>query len=99
MAHTVQSMQCGTELGWTTVIANRTSVKAILRELRVARVAGRLEGDEEQFQSNAKPLTISTNNYQYISQHFSPPFPDCRSALSHSQLKLSLDQCFRRMAS
>jgi len=43
-AHTVQSMQWGAQLGWTTLTANRTSVKAILRELRSARVAGRLAG-------------------------------------------------------
>ncbi|KAH9474806.1 hypothetical protein JR316_0013271 [Psilocybe cubensis] len=43
-AHTVQSMQWGAELGWTTLTANRTSVKAILRELKSAKVAGRLAG-------------------------------------------------------
>ncbi|PPQ92500.1 hypothetical protein CVT25_010333 [Psilocybe cyanescens] len=43
-AHTVQSMQWGAELGWTTLTANRTSVKAILRELKAAKVAGRLAG-------------------------------------------------------
>ena len=45
-AHTVQSMEWGAELGWTTLTANRTSVKAILRELKAARVAGRLRGNE-----------------------------------------------------
>jgi hypothetical protein len=43
-AHTVQSLQWGAELGWTTLTANRTSVKAILRELKAARIAGRLGG-------------------------------------------------------
>lgn len=43
-AHTVQSMLWGAELGWTTLTANKTSVKAILREMRAARIAGRLDG-------------------------------------------------------
>ncbi|KDR74853.1 hypothetical protein GALMADRAFT_70436 [Galerina marginata CBS 339.88] len=43
-AHTVQSLQWGAALGWTTLTANRTSVKAILREMKAARVAGRLAG-------------------------------------------------------
>lgn len=43
-AHTVQSLEWGAELGWTTLTANRTSVKAILRELKAARIAGRLGG-------------------------------------------------------
>lgn len=44
-AHTVQSMRWGAELGWTTLTANRSSVKAVLRELKAARVAGRLVPD------------------------------------------------------
>ena len=43
-AHTVQSMHWGAYLGWTTLTANRTSVKAILREMKTARVNGRLAG-------------------------------------------------------
>jgi hypothetical protein len=43
-AHTVQSMHWGAYLGWTTLTANRTSVKAILREMKAARVSGRLAG-------------------------------------------------------
>lgn len=43
-AHTVQSMHWGAHLGWTTLTANRTSVKAILREMKTARVSGRLVG-------------------------------------------------------
>ncbi|CAA7269905.1 unnamed protein product [Cyclocybe aegerita] len=43
-AHTVDSMRWGADLGWTTLTANRSSVKAILRELRTARVAGRFAG-------------------------------------------------------
>ncbi|KAH9947792.1 hypothetical protein B0H21DRAFT_852125 [Amylocystis lapponica] len=35
-AHTVQSLLWGTHRGWTTLTANKTSVKAILRELRTA---------------------------------------------------------------
>ncbi|KAF8884227.1 hypothetical protein CPB84DRAFT_1850760 [Gymnopilus junonius] len=46
-AHTVQSMQWGAELGWTTLTANRTSVKAILREVRGAKITGRVGGSEE----------------------------------------------------
>ncbi|KAG5644668.1 hypothetical protein DXG03_007967 [Asterophora parasitica] len=43
-AHTVQSMLWGAELGWTTLTANRTSIRAILREIKLARVSGRLDG-------------------------------------------------------
>ena len=43
-AHTIQSMHWGAYLGWTTLTANRTSVKAILREMKAARVSGRLAG-------------------------------------------------------
>jgi hypothetical protein len=42
-AHTVQSMLWGAELGWTTLTGNKSSVKAILREIRAARVSGRLD--------------------------------------------------------
>lgn len=45
-AHTVQSMLWGAELGWTTLTGNKSSVKAILREIRAARVSGRL-GEED----------------------------------------------------
>jgi hypothetical protein len=55
-AHTVQSMQWGAELGWTTLTANRTSVKAILRELKAARVAGRLAGNEPEMQDRDDEL-------------------------------------------
>jgi hypothetical protein len=41
-AHTVQSMLWGAELGWTTLTGNRSSVKAILRAIKSARVSGRL---------------------------------------------------------
>ncbi|KAG6907046.1 hypothetical protein DXG01_010817 [Tephrocybe rancida] len=43
-AHTVQSLLWGAELGWTTLTANKTSIKAILREMKLARVSGRLDG-------------------------------------------------------
>lgn len=46
-AHTVQSLLWGAELGWTTMTANKTSVRAILREIKLARVAGRLDGSVE----------------------------------------------------
>ncbi|KAF7366638.1 hypothetical protein MSAN_00921700 [Mycena sanguinolenta] len=44
-AHTVQSMFWGAQYGWTTLTANKSSVKALLREIRAARVAGRLAED------------------------------------------------------
>ncbi|KAJ6612783.1 hypothetical protein B0H10DRAFT_1806835 [Mycena sp. CBHHK59/15] len=44
-SHTVQSMLWGARLGWTTLTANKTSVKALLREIKAARVAGRLAED------------------------------------------------------
>ena len=43
-AHTVESLLWGAELGWTTLTANRTSVKAILKEMKIARLRGRLDG-------------------------------------------------------
>jgi hypothetical protein len=42
-AHTVQSLLWGAGLGWTTLTANKTSIKAILREIKIARVSGRLD--------------------------------------------------------
>ncbi|KAK0224063.1 hypothetical protein IW262DRAFT_871822 [Armillaria fumosa] len=38
-AHTVQSMLWGARLGWTTLTANRTSVRAVLKEMEVRRKA------------------------------------------------------------
>ncbi|KAF6748027.1 hypothetical protein DFP72DRAFT_583486 [Ephemerocybe angulata] len=46
-AHTVESMLWGAELGWTTLTANRTSVRAILKEMRIARAAGKTGGGEK----------------------------------------------------
>jgi hypothetical protein len=43
-AHTVQSLLWGAKLGWTTMTANKTSIRAILREIKLARTAGRLDG-------------------------------------------------------
>jgi hypothetical protein len=43
-AHTVQSLLWGAELGWTTLTANKTSIRAMLREIKLARVTGRLDG-------------------------------------------------------
>jgi len=44
--HTVRSMLYGAERGWTTLTANRTSVKAMVREMRlVVVVRGEGEGD------------------------------------------------------
>ncbi|RDB23624.1 hypothetical protein Hypma_009502 [Hypsizygus marmoreus] len=42
-AHTVQSLLWGAELGWTTLTANKTSIRAILREMKLARISGRLD--------------------------------------------------------
>ncbi|KAK0447048.1 hypothetical protein EV421DRAFT_1706798 [Armillaria borealis] len=46
-AHTVHSMLWGARLGWTTLTANRTSVRAILKEMEVRRTvaAAAAEGD------------------------------------------------------
>lgn len=52
-------MEWGAELGWTTLTANRTSVKAILRELKAARVAGRLGG-------NDRPEDLNDHNFAAI---------------------------------
>ena len=46
-AHTVQSLLWGAELGWTTLTANKSSVKAILRDLKQVGDAGRLDQDKE----------------------------------------------------
>ncbi|KAJ6591083.1 hypothetical protein DFH09DRAFT_975401 [Mycena vulgaris] len=46
-AHTVESMLCGARRGWTTLTANRTSVRALLREISAARAAGRLAAEED----------------------------------------------------
>ncbi|KAG6857375.1 hypothetical protein H0H87_004736 [Tephrocybe sp. NHM501043] len=43
-AHTVQSLRIGAERGWTTLTANKASVKAILREMKGARGRGGLGG-------------------------------------------------------
>jgi hypothetical protein len=56
-AHTVQSLLWGAELGWTTLTANKTSVKAILREMKATRVAGRLDNDI------ANGETLDANEY------------------------------------
>lgn len=42
-AHTVQSMLWGAELGWTTLTANKSSVKAIWRDMRLTWDSGKRE--------------------------------------------------------
>jgi len=42
-AHTVQTLQWGSTLGWTTLTANRSSIKAIVREVR-KRIPSRDDG-------------------------------------------------------
>lgn len=43
-AHTVQSMLWGARLGWTTLTANRASLKALVKEIRTVKLSGRLDG-------------------------------------------------------
>ncbi|KAJ6520492.1 hypothetical protein C8R45DRAFT_955347 [Mycena sanguinolenta] len=43
--HAVKSMLRGAELGWTTLTTTKSSVKALLREIKAARLAGRLVED------------------------------------------------------
>ncbi|KAJ6505927.1 hypothetical protein DFH09DRAFT_943585 [Mycena vulgaris] len=45
--HAVKSMMRGAELGWTTLTTTKSSVKALLREIKAARMAGRLVEDAE----------------------------------------------------
>ncbi|KAF5325349.1 hypothetical protein D9619_009615 [Psilocybe cf. subviscida] len=61
-AHTVQSMQWGAALGWTTLTANRTSVKAMLRELKSARIAGRLSGGGKEDSSADQDIVIDDSS-------------------------------------
>jgi len=42
-AHTVQSLLWGAELGWTTLTANKSSVKVIFRDMKQAGDVGRLD--------------------------------------------------------
>jgi len=42
-AHTVLSLLWGAELGWTTLTANKASIKAVLREIKLAGIVGRLD--------------------------------------------------------
>ncbi|KAJ6541712.1 hypothetical protein B0H19DRAFT_1174334 [Mycena capillaripes] len=46
--HAVKSMMRGAELGWTTLTTTKSSVKALLREIKAARLAGRLVEDVEE---------------------------------------------------
>ncbi|KAH8986948.1 hypothetical protein EDB86DRAFT_3065814 [Lactarius hatsudake] len=43
--HTVQSMLCGAVRGWTTLTANRASVKAVLREVRARGYGAEARGE------------------------------------------------------
>ncbi|KAF8204190.1 hypothetical protein K438DRAFT_1428468, partial [Mycena galopus ATCC 62051] len=45
--HAVKSMLRGAELGWTTLTTTKSSVKALLREIKAARLAGRLVEEVE----------------------------------------------------
>lgn len=47
-AHTVQSLLWGAELGWTTLTANKSSVKAILRDMKQTGDVGRFDPDTSQ---------------------------------------------------
>jgi hypothetical protein len=46
-SHTVQTLLWGAELGWTTLTANKSGVKAILRELKAARMSGKVTYEPE----------------------------------------------------
>ncbi|KAJ7148024.1 hypothetical protein C8R46DRAFT_540646 [Mycena filopes] len=46
--HAVKSIMRGAELGWTTLTTTKSGVKALLREIKAARLAGRLAKDEEE---------------------------------------------------
>lgn len=48
--HAVKSMMRGAELGWTTLTTTKSSVKALLREIKAARMAGRIVEDDSQTQ-------------------------------------------------
>ncbi|KAJ7917142.1 hypothetical protein B0H13DRAFT_340825 [Mycena leptocephala] len=50
--HAVKSMLRGAELGWTTLSTTKSSVKALLREIKAARLAGRLVEDAEEDSQN-----------------------------------------------
>ncbi|KAG9226714.1 hypothetical protein CCMSSC00406_0008414 [Pleurotus cornucopiae] len=45
-AHTVESLLWGAELGWTTLTANKSSVKAIIREMKAATAADVLRPED-----------------------------------------------------
>ncbi|KAJ7045102.1 hypothetical protein C8F04DRAFT_1206760 [Mycena alexandri] len=51
--HAVKSMLRGAELGWTTLTTTKSSVKALLREIKAARLAGRLVEEAEDEDSTA----------------------------------------------
>lgn len=51
-AHTVQSLLWGAELGWTTLTANKSSVKAILREIKQSGAVSRADREQEEFTRN-----------------------------------------------
>ncbi|KAJ7238505.1 hypothetical protein B0H12DRAFT_92326 [Mycena haematopus] len=46
--HAIKSMMRGAELGWTTLTTTKSSVKALLREIKAARFSGRLVEDSEE---------------------------------------------------
>ncbi|CAK5278123.1 unnamed protein product [Mycena citricolor] len=46
-AHTVKSMLLGSRRGWTTLTANKNSIKALMREVKAARLAGKLTDEDE----------------------------------------------------
>ncbi|TFK75634.1 hypothetical protein BDN72DRAFT_757288 [Pluteus cervinus] len=57
-AHTVQSLLYGAELGWTTLTGNRSSVRAILKEVRAARLSGRLAGIDDRSETEDSRVAI-----------------------------------------
>ncbi|KAJ8521488.1 hypothetical protein ONZ45_g1808 [Pleurotus djamor] len=57
-AHTVESMLWGAELGWTTLTANKSSVKSILREMKMAKAAGRVDVLDDPTEDNTAALWV-----------------------------------------
>ncbi|KAJ7084758.1 hypothetical protein C8R43DRAFT_318304 [Mycena crocata] len=64
--HAVKSMMRGAELGWTTLTTTKSSVKALLREIKAARLAGRIveDQDEEIRDTTAALWVVDPRNLQ-----------------------------------
>ena len=60
-AHTVQSILWGARLGWTTLTANKTNVKAILREMRATRGGLLWNRGDEPSEANGDDVHIGSS--------------------------------------